>query len=337
MANSISRQHEYQSKLNFKETHIAIKSCKDYFESSLSESLNLLKVSAPIILKGGKGLNDNLNGVERTVSFDAIDLNKEKIEIVQSLAKWKRVALSEYGFKNGEGLYTDMHAIRRDESLDCLHSIYVDQWDWEKVISLEKRNISTLKEEVQKIYNVLRKTEKHVHQLYPALKPMLPEKIFFIRSDELEYLYPDKDPKERENIIAKKYGAVFIMQIGGPMPSGKSHDRRSPDYDDWTLNGDIILWYPLLNRALELSSMGIRVDRKALLKQLRISKDEHRKTLDYHQAILNGNLPHTIGGGIGQSRLCMFLLKKAHIGEVQASVWNETIIKECKKRNIPLL
>jgi aspartate--ammonia ligase len=289
------------------------------------------------LLSEGKGINDNLNGVERSVSFDALDIKNRQIEVVQSLAKWKRVALSRYGFTIGEGLYTNMIAVRRDETLDNLHSIYVDQWDWEKVISKEQRNLETLKAEVKKIYKAIKSTENYMYEFHSALKPVLPKEIYFITTHELEILYPHLTPKERENIIAEEHGAVFIMQIGGFLRSGEKHDGRSPDYDDWTLNGDIILWNPLLERSIEISSMGIRVDENTLLKQLKLANNEDRRILEYHKSLLDGNLPHTIGGGIGQSRLCMFFLKKAHIGEVQASVWNDQIIKECQERNIMLL
>jgi aspartate--ammonia ligase len=337
MQNSLSTQTRYTSKLNLIQTEVAIKQTKDFFESSLAEALNLTRVSAPILLKSGKGLNDNLNGVERMVSFEAIDIKNTNIEIVQSLAKWKRMALARYGFSLDDGLYTDMNAIRRDEVLDHLHSIYVDQWDWEKIISKEQRNIETLKSEVQKIYQVFKNTEKHLHEFHPVLEPVLPEDIYFITTQELETMYPELTPKEREDRIAKEYGAVFIMQIGGKLMSGETHDGRSPDYDDWSLNGDIIFWYPTLEQSIEVSSMGIRVDEDALKKQLKISNTEDRMSLEYHQAVLNRELPYTIGGGIGQSRICMFFLKKLHIGEVQVSVWNDQIIEECSKANITLL
>jgi aspartate--ammonia ligase len=327
----------YKSKLGVVETEMAIKKVKDYFESKLSEVLKLVRVSAPLFLQEGTGLNDNLNGIERVVSFDALDVKNEKLEIVQSLAKWKRGALAKYQFPVGTGLYTDMKAIRRDEILDNLHSMFVDQWDWEKVIVQQDRTVETLKDEVEKIYKALYTTEQYVHQLYPSLQPVLPKSIHFITSQELENMYPSLTPKEREDKIAKKHGAVFLMQIGGMLNSGTKHDGRSPDYDDWSLNGDIIVWFPILERAFELSSMGIRVDKKALLKQLRESNCEERKKLPYHQAVLRGELPFTIGGGIGQSRLCMFFLQKAHIGEVHVSVWNEEILKECKEANIQLL
>jgi aspartate--ammonia ligase len=337
MPNSLSTQTCYTSKLNLIQTEVAIKQTKDFFESSLAESLNLTRVSAPILLKSGKGLNDDLNGVERMVSFEAIDIKNANIEIVQSLAKWKRMALARYGFPLDEGLYTDMNAIRRDEVLDHLHSIYVDQWDWEKIISKEQRSMETLKSEVQKIYQVFKNTEKHLHELHPVLEPVLPEDIHFITTQELETKYPELSPKEREDSIAKTYGAVFIMQIGGQLLSGEKHDGRSPDYDDWSLNGDIIFWYPPLEQSIEVSSMGIRVDEDALKKQLKLSKNEERMSLEYHQAVLNRELPYTIGGGIGQSRICMFFLKKVHIGEVQVSVWNDQTIEACSKANITLL
>lgn len=325
------------SKLDLLQTEIAIKKTKDYFESSLAEKLNLTRVSAPILLKSGKGLNDDLNGVERMVSFEAMDIKNANIEIVQSLAKWKRMALARYGFTLESGLYTDMNAIRRDEVLDHLHSIYVDQWDWEKIITKEQRNQETLIAEVQKIYQVFKNTEIYLYERHPSLEPILPEVIHFITTQELETLYPDLSPKEREDRIAKEYGAVFIMQIGGQLLSGEKHDGRSPDYDDWTLNGDIIFWYPPLEQSIEVSSMGIRVDEDTLIKQLKISQKEERASLEYHQAILNHKLPYTIGGGIGQSRICMFFLKKVHIGEVQVSVWNDQILEDCKKANITLL
>ncbi|KGM45960.1 asparagine synthase, partial [Neobacillus niacini] len=331
MSNSLSTQNAYSSILNLLQTEIAIKQTKDFFESTLANALNLTRVSAPILLKSGKGLNDDLNGVERMVSFEAIDIKNTNIEIVQSLAKWKRMALARYGFDLGAGLYTDMNAIRRDEVLDHLHSIYVDQWDWEKIISKEQRSIETLKSEVQKIYQVFKNTEKHLNELYPVLTPVLPEDIHFITTQELENMYPALTSKEREDMIAKEYGAVFIMQIGGQLMSGEKHDGRSPDYDDWSLNGDIIFWYPTLEQAIEVSSMGIRVDEEALKKQLKITNTEDRMSLEYHQAVLNRELPYTIGGGIGQSRICMFFLKKVHIGEVQVSVWNDQIIEDCSK------
>lgn len=319
------------------DTQIALNHLKNYFESQLEEKLNLTKVSSPVMLKEGTGINDNLNGIERTVSFDVLDLQEGQIEIVQSLAKWKRMALVNYNFSYGEGLFADMRAIRRDEMMDNVHSIYVDQWDWEKVIFDNERNIDTLQKEVKKIYTAIKKTEEYIFEQFPCLKPVLPSEIYFVTTQELEDLYPELSPKEREDRITKEYGAVFIMQIGGKLTSGHIHDGRSPDYDDWTLNGDIVLWYPVLERSLEISSMGIRVDGKRLLDQLQATHDENRIELDYHQAILSGELPSSIGGGIGQSRLSMFLLKKAHIGEVQVSVWNNKTIRECCEGNIPLL
>ncbi|MBP1944365.1 aspartate--ammonia ligase [Bacillus luteolus] len=327
----------YESKLGLLQTEIAIKQTKDYFESELSKALILTRVSAPLFVQEGKGINDNLNGSERTISFDGLHLESEKLEIVQSLAKWKRIALQKYGLKVGQGLCTDMKAIRRDEELDYLHSFYVEQWDWEKVISSEQRNIHTLMSEVKMIYKVLQETENYLFELYPELEPVLPDEIQFISAQELENLFPTLTPKEREDKIAEQHGAVFIMQIGGELRSGVKHDGRSPDYDDWTLNGDLILWYPTLGCSVEISSMGIRVDRETLMHQLHCSGNQDRKELKYHQMILNNVLPYSIGGGIGQSRLCMFLLKKAHIGEVHASVWNESIIEECREANIPLL
>ncbi|WP_139378308.1 aspartate--ammonia ligase [Mesobacillus jeotgali] len=328
---------KYQSKLDLRETEIAIKKTKDFFENTLADALDLTRVSAPIFVRGGKGINDDLAGNERIVSFDALDVENERIEIVQSLAKWKRMALKRYGFSQGEGLYTDMNAIRRDETLDNLHSLYVDQWDWEKVISRKQRNVKVLRTTVERIYEVIKRTESFLAKHYPVLGTILPEKVNFISSQELEDSYPELSQKEREDKIAERFGAVFITQIGHELRSGQKHDARSPDYDDWNLNGDLILWYPPLHRAIEMTSMGIRVDEKSLLEQLKLAGQENRIQLEYHQALLNKELPYTIGGGIGQSRLCMFLLRKIHIGEVQVSVWNEETIEECRKRNIHLL
>lgn len=328
---------KYKSKLNLKETEIAIKKIKDYFESRLALELNLIRVSAPLIVRPETGINDNLNGIERPVSFDIKSIENAKVEIVQSLAKWKRMALKRYGFKSNEGLYTDMNAIRGDEDLDNLHSIYVDQWDWEKVIDKKDRNIETLKKTVMNIYQVFKETEAYICTIYPNYEKILPQEIYFITSQELEDLYPDFSPKQREDAIAKDKGAVFIMQIGGKLKSGKPHDGRSPDYDDWKLNGDIIFWYPVLNMAIELSSMGIRVDEDSLDVQLKLANCMERKDLEYHKMLLNGELPYTIGGGIGQSRICMFFLRKAHVGEVQAGIWPQEMIEECEKANIFLL
>ncbi len=327
----------YKSYLNVKDTEIAIKLIKDYFERGLAKELNLIRVSAPLFVRPESGLNDDLNGVERPVSFAVKGIGNKKVEIVHSLAKWKRKALYKYGFNMGEGLYTDMDAIRRDEDLDNLHSIYVDQWDWEKIISKEERNLDTLKNIVRKIYRVFKDTEEYLYQVYPCFEPFLPEEISFISAQELEDLYPQNTPEERENLIAKKHGAVFIIGIGHKLNSGASHDGRAPDYDDWSLNGDIIFWYPVLDVALELSSMGIRVDEIVLEKQLQLADCTQRKELKYHQMILNKELPYTIGGGIGQSRICMFFLRKAHIGEVQATIWSEDIIHACQEANISLL
>lgn len=326
----------YKSSLNIRETAIAIKKIKDYFETEIANALNLTRVSAPLFVSPETGLNDNLNGVERPVSFDIKDIG-QSVEIVHSLAKWKRMVLGRYCFRAGEGLYTDMDAIRRDEELDNLHSIYVDQWDWEKIINKEDRNESTLKEIVEKIYKVFKSTGEYIEKLYPEIKSTLPNEITFITSQELENLYPDLSSKDRESAITKEKGAVFLMKIGGKLDSGKPHDGRAPDYDDWELNGDILFWYPTLNMALELSSMGIRVDEDTLQKQLRLAECEERKKLDYHKLVLDKKLPYTVGGGIGQSRICMFFLQKAHIGEVQASVWSKEMVDICEKHNMPLL
>ncbi|MGE5629468.1 MAG: aspartate--ammonia ligase [Caulobacteraceae bacterium] len=328
---------DYKPALGIRETEVAIKAIKDYFEAALAKKLNLTRVSAPLFVRKDTGLNDNLNGVERPVSFDALTIGEKELEIVQSLAKWKRIALKRYGFAPGEGLYTDMNAIRRDEALDSLHSIYVDQWDWEKIIRKEDRTEKTLKEIVRSIYSVFLDTEKYVYKLYPQYKPALPEKIFFITTQELEDMYPGKTPKERENLITKDKGAVFIMKIGAPLESGIRHDGRAPDYDDWALNGDIVFWNPTLQCAFELSSMGIRVDEKSLLHQLEVSGCSDRKVLPFHSALLNGELPYTVGGGIGQSRICMYFLRKAHIGEVQSSIWPDEMLEECENMNIKLL
>ncbi|AUM95403.1 TPA: aspartate--ammonia ligase [Clostridium botulinum] len=327
----------YESTLGIRETEVAIKKVKDFFERTLAEKLNLTRVSAPLFVRKNTGMNDNLNGVERPVAFDMKDLQDEMIEIVHSLAKWKRMALHRYDFKVGEGLYTDMNAIRRDEDLDNLHSIYVDQWDWEKVIKKEDRNKETLKSIVNKIYSVFKETERYICSQYEGLNEILPEKICFITSQELEDTYPDLDSKEREDAITKEKGAVFLMEIGGVLASGEKHDGRAPDYDDWTLNGDILFWNPVLERAFELSSMGIRVDEESLERQLKIAGCEDRKNLEFHRLLLEGKLPYTVGGGIGQSRICMYFLRKAHIGEVQASIWPDLMIEDCEKAKISLL
>lgn len=328
---------DYKPRLDIRRTEVALKMIKDHFERGLAEALNLTRVSAPLFVRMGNGINDNLNGIERPVSFDASSIDDADIEIVQSLAKWKRIALMRYGFEKGEGLYTDMNAIRRDEETDNLHSIYVDQWDWEKVIDFSERNEETLKLVVKKIFSTLKSTEYYILSVNNDYEKLLPEEISFITTQELEDKYPTLTPKEREDKIAEEKRAVFIMKIGGPLKSGKRHDGRSPDYDDWELNGDIILWNPVLKRAFEISSMGIRVDEAALEKQLKISDCEDRKSLEYHRLLLAGNLPYTIGGGIGQSRMCMFFLKKAHIGEVQAGVWPEDMMEQCLDADIHLL
>ena len=326
----------YHADLNLHDTQVAIKTVKDFFQQTLAQKLNLLRVSAPIFVDPSSGLNDNLNGVERPVSFDikGMDCNAE---IVHSLAKWKRYALKKYGFSVGEGLYTDMVAIRRDEDVDNIHSIYVDQWDWEKIITKDERNLETLKETVRTVYKVLRKTEKYMSIHYDYIEEILPHDIFFVTTSELEEMFPDYSPKEREYYIAKAKGAVCIMQIGETLENGKPHDGRAPDYDDWSLNADIVVYYPVLDIALELSSMGIRVDKKALLDQLQKAGCPERAELPYHKAIINGELPLTIGGGIGQSRICMFFLRKAHIGEVQCSLWSDEVMETAEKNGLQLL
>lgn len=327
----------YEAKLDLRETEVAIKKLKDYFENALAYELYLTRVSAPLFVKPKTGLNDNLSGVERAVSFDILDDNHEVAEIVHSLAKWKRMALGRYKFAVDEGLYTDMNAIRRDEELDNLHSMYVDQWDWEKVITEEMRTEVYLKGTVKKIYNAFLKTQNYILQEYPMLEKWLPEEITFITAQALLDLYPELSAKERENEICKEKKAVFVMQIGGSLSHGEKHDDRAPDYDDWKLNGDILFWNPLLDRAFELSSMGIRVDEEALEKQLKACGCEERAELEFHSMLLKKELPYTIGGGIGQSRICMFFLQKAHIGEVQASIWQDEMIKQCEEKGIYLL
>lgn len=327
----------YASSLGVRDTEVAIKYIKDTFESKLSKALNLQRVSAPLFVRPETGLNDDLNGVERPVSFDAPSVGGADLQIVHSLAKWKRMALGLYGFKPGEGLYTDMNAIRRDEETDNLHSMYVDQWDWEAVINKSDRNTDTLMNTVKKIYGAIKDTQKSVCAKFPVLQNNLPEDIFFITTQELEDMYPKLNQKERENAIAKEKKAVFLMQIGGKLKSGEKHDGRAPDYDDWTLNGDIILYYPVLDIAFEVSSMGIRVDEDALVAQLKEAGCEDRLERDFHKKLLNCELPYTIGGGIGQSRICMYMLGKAHIGEVQSSVWSDEMHKLCDEKNIHLL
>ncbi len=327
----------YSSALNLHDTQVGIKTVKDFFQNLLAEQMNLLRVSAPLFVTPESGLNDNLNGIERPVKFGIKEQGEAEAEIVHSLAKWKRYALKKYGFEVGEGLYTDMSAIRRDEDTDNIHSIYVDQWDWEKIITKEDRNIDTLKSVVRDIYKVLRKTEKYMAIEYDYIEEILPHDIFFLTAHELEDMYPDKTPKEREYLIAKEKGAVCLMQIGDKLLSGKPHDGRAPDYDDWALNADIIVYYPVLDISLELSSMGIRVDEDSLASQLKKSGCEERAKLPFQKAILEKKLPYTIGGGIGQSRICMFFLRKAHIGEVQSSLWPDDVMAECEKKGVKLL
>jgi len=334
----------YQPILNLLETEKAIKLIKDFFQTNLGEALNLRRVTAPLFVKAGTGINDDLGGVERPISFAIKNMKDTKAEIVQSLAKWKRLTLANLKIGHGEGIYTDMNAIRPDERIDDLHSLYVDQWDWERVISEEQRTLAFLEETVGIIYRVIRKTESFIHVHYPKITPALPREITFIHSEELEKRYPELTPAEREEAISRACGAVFIVGIGAALKSGEPHDGRAPDYDDWItptekgpgLNGDIIVWYPVLERALELSSMGIRVDRESLIKQLEITGTLERKDLYFHQRLLKGELPLSVGG-IGQSRFCMFYLRKAHIGEVQAGLWPEEMIEECRNKKIYLL
>lgn len=328
---------DYKSELNLYDTQVAIKTVKDFFQTLLAQRLNLLRVSAPLFVDPASGLNDNLNGVERPVTFDIKYQNGREAEIVHSLAKWKRYALQKYDFHEGKGLYTDMNAIRRDEEPDNIHSIYVDQWDWEKVISKESRHLDTLKDTVRLVYKVLRKTEKYMAIHYDYIEEILPHDIFFITTRELEDMFPDYTPKEREYYIAKAKGAVCIMQIGDTLNSGEPHDGRAPDYDDWSLNADILVYYPVLDIALELSSMGIRVDAASLLSQLEKAGCPQRANLPFQKAILEEKLPFTIGGGIGQSRICMFLLRKAHIGEVQCSLWPEELMQQAEEKGLQLL
>lgn len=329
---------DYHSELNLHDTQIAIKTVKDFFQSLLAQRLNLSRVSAPLFVDPKSGLNDNLNGIERPVTFDLKEQDGRQAEVVQSLAKWKRYALKKYGFDFGEGIYTDMNAIRRDEVTDNIHSVFVDQWDWEKIIHRNERNLDTLKETVKTVYKCLRKTEKYMAIQYDYIEEILPHDIFFITTQELAEMFPDYSPKEREYYITKTKGAVCIMKIGDVLETdGKPHDGRAPDYDDWNLNADILVYYPVLDIALEISSMGIRVDKEALLSQLKKADCMDRAELPFQKAIINEELPFTIGGGIGQSRICMFFLRKAHIGEVQSSLWPEKIVTECEKNGIQLL
>ncbi len=336
----------YKQLLTPTQTEQGIKLIKEFFQVNLSTALRLRRVTAPLFVLRGLGINDDLNGVERPVTFPIKDMGEQIAEVVHSLAKWKRLMLGEYGIEPGYGLYTDMNAIRGDEELDNIHSLYVDQWDWERTITAADRNLDFLKKIVRDIYSAILRTEYLVHETYPNVKSFLPEEIHFIHSEELRQMYPDKTPKEREDAICKKYGAVFIMGIGGKLGDGEVHDGRAPDYDDWStpnsdgfkgLNGDILVWYPILGRALELSSMGIRVDKEALLRQLQLTGKEDRKNLYFHKKLLNDEMPLSIGGGIGQSRLCMVLLQKAHVGEIQASIWPEDMRKECAAAGMPLI
>lgn len=337
---------DYKPLLTMRQTEQGIKLIKDFFQQNLSTELRLHRVTAPLFVLKGLGINDDLNGVERPVTFPIKDLGDAKAEVVHSLAKWKRLTLAEYNIEPGYGVYADMNAIRADEELDNLHSLYVDQWDWEMVVTREQRNLDFLKDIVRRIYAAIRRTEYLVCESYSVIKPFLPSEIHFIQSEDLLQMYPDKDVKERENLICKKYGAVFIIGIGDKLSDGKPHDGRAPDYDDWTtpnsdgrkgLNGDILIWYPTLNRAVELSSMGIRVDKEALLRQLKLTGQESRVNLYFHKKLLAGELPLSIGGGIGQSRLCLVLLHKAHLGEIQASIWPEDMIKECEKLGMAII
>lgn len=327
----------YNAALGIRETEIAIKKVKDFFQKALASNLNLTRVSAPLFVAPESGLNDNLNGVERPVAFGIKEQGDREVEIVHSLAKWKRFALKRYGFSHGEGLYTDMNAIRRDEDTDNIHSLFVDQWDWERIISKEERNVNTLKEIVKQVYLALQETEDYMSVQYNYITKSLPNEITFVTTQELEDAYPDKTPKEREYLAAKEHGAIFMMQIGDKLRSGEPHDGRAPDYDDWSLNGDIIVYYDVLDIALELSSMGIRVDEVALKEQLEKAGCPERAKLPFQKGILDQELPYTIGGGIGQSRICMFFLRKAHIGEVQASIWPDKMIQEAEEKQVHLL
>lgn len=329
--------NDYQSALNIRETEVAIKTVKDFFERALAANLNLTRVSAPLFVTPESGLNDNLNGVERPVSFAIREQGDRQVEIVHSLAKWKRHALKRYGFRHGEGLYADMNAIRRDEDTDNIHSIFVDQWDWERIIDRKERTADTLKKFVLKVYQSLQETEDYMAAQFGYIKKCLPNNITFVTTQELADKYPDKTPREREYMAAKEHGAIFLMQIGDKLSNGEPHDGRAPDYDDWSLNGDIIVYYSVLDIALELSSMGIRVDEKKLTEQLEKAGCPERAELPFQKEILDGELPYTIGGGIGQSRICMFFLKKAHIGEVQASQWPEEILQQAKEAHLNLL
>ena len=326
----------YQPRLNIIQTQVAIKKVKDFFERDLAIQLNLRRVSAPVFVSRSSGLNDTLNGVERPVGFD-IKNQEGEFEIVHSLAKWKRYALGRYGFSQGEGLYTDMTAIRRDEDVDPLHSIYVDQWDWEKIIGKENRNEQTLREGVNCVYRAMQHTENYIRDDYAWIEKLLPERLTFVSSQELEDEYPNLTPKERETMACRECGAIFLRQIGGKLRSGKPHDGRAPDYDDWSLNGDLLVYYPIHGQAMELSSMGIRVDEETLVKQMAERGVTGYENQEFHKKLLAGALPYTMGGGIGQSRICMLFLRKAHIGEVQSSFWPEEVMQEAAEKGIALL
>ena len=337
---------DYRALLDLKQTELAIKKIKDFFLSSLSTELRLRRVTAPLFVLRGLGLNDDLSGIERPVSFPIKDMDEAVAEVVHSLAKWKRITLAEYEVDPGFGIITDMNAIRSDEELDNLHSLYVDQWDWERVMTDAQRNVAYLKKTVEKIYSAILRTEFYICETYPQLKPFLPEEIFFIHSEELRQMYPDLSAKEREHRICSEHGAVFIMGIGNKLGDGEPHDLRAPDYDDWStpneegftgLNGDLLIWYPILERSIELSSMGIRVNQEALQTQLKLQGKEDRSQLYFHKRLLEGSLPLSIGGGIGQSRLCMILLHKAHIGETQSSIWPCSMREECQAAGMHLI
>ena len=336
MSRSVNIPEGYKSHLSLRETQHAIKQIKDTFQQALSFALTLDRVTAPLIVPKDSGINDDLNGVERKVEFSIKEI-ETNAEVVQSLAKWKRMALYRYGYKPGEGIYTDMNAIRRDDNVDNIHSIFVDQWDWEKVITAEDRNIEFLKDTVRSIVKAIVYTKRQVTLRYPQINNPINEDVFFITTQELLDKYPDLDTKAREDAIVKEHGTVFIMGIGAPLSNGEPHDGRAPDYDDWALNGDLMVWNEILGHALEISSMGIRVDSKSLASQLKAANAEDRMKFEFHKLISEGTMPLTIGGGIGQSRLCMFLLEKAHIGEVQASVWTEDMYKEFEAKGITLL